>query len=353
MHWWTALTVGPNPRERARSAQKPGAVRKLIFLFVAPLVLSLAGCSSLSTPPPTSALPALTGASHPPVIETKRVIYYYQTQYSDGRYVSLSPILHTLDPNTGKPFVTDVLVAAFHLGFDSNNAPYIHLNDNPPGDPMFDVMWPQVAKLQSSGITARMMLGGGAAGSYAVLFSQWHTFYPILKQTLQQYKLNGIDLDVEERVSLPDIEKLIDRLHRDFGNGFIITLAPVASALFGGANLSGFDYQQLYDSPSGARIAWFNGQFYSGFGTLASTVTYDRIVTFGYPPDKVVAGMIANPADGSGFVAIDTVRKTVEQLVAKYPTFGGVFAWEYFNALPGGPTKPAKWSAVMGKAMGL
>jgi len=121
-------------------------MRKLIFLFVAPLVLSLAGCSSLSTPAPTSAIPSVTGAAHPSVIATKRVIYYYQTQYSNGLYVSLSPILHTLNPNTGKPWVTDVLVAAFHLGYDSNNAPYIHLNDNPPGDPMFDVMWPQVAK---------------------------------------------------------------------------------------------------------------------------------------------------------------------------------------------------------------
>jgi hypothetical protein len=330
-----------------------GVMRKNVQIFVTLLVLSLAGCSGASGPAATPALPQIAGAGPASTTAIKRVIYYYQTQYSNGSYVSLAPILHTLNPNTGKPYVTDVLVAAFHLGYDSNNAPYIHLNDNPPGDPMFDVMWPQVAKLQSSGITARMMLGGGAAGSYAVLFAHWNTFYPILKQTLQQYDLNGIDLDVEENVSLSDAEKLIDRLHRDFGNAFIITLAPVASALYGGANLSGFDYKQLYDSPSGARISWFNGQFYSGFGSLISTATYDRIVSFGYPPDKVVAGMIANPTDGSGFVAIDTVRNTVKQLVTKYPTFGGVFAWEYFNALPGGPAKPAKWSAVMGRAMGL
>jgi len=326
---------------------------KIARLLATLFVVSIAGCSNVSPPAATPALPARTNAGVASTIATKRVIYYYQTQYSNGIYVSLAPIWHTLDPNTGKPYVTDVLIAAFHLGYDSNNAPYIHLNDNVPGDPMFDVMWPQVAKLQSSGITARMMLGGAAAGSYAVLFAHWSTFYPILKQTLAQYHLNGIDLDVEEHVSLADAEKLIDRLHRDFGNGFIITLAPVASALFGGANLSCFDYMQLYDSPAGAHISWFNAQCYSGFGSLGSTATYDRIVNFGYPPDKVVAGMLANPADGSGFVAIDTARSTVRQLVASYPTFGGVAAWEYFNALPGGPAKPAKWSAVMGRAMGL
>lgn len=326
---------------------------KIIRLVAALFVLSVAGCSNASPPAATPALPVVAGPTGMSSIATKRIIYYYQTQYSDGRYVSLAPIWRTLNPNTGKPYVTDVLVAAFHLGYDSNNAPYIHLNDNVPGDPIFDVMWPEVAKLQSFGITTRMMLGGGAAGSYAVLFAHWNVFYPILKQTLQQYQLNGIDLDVEERVSLADAEKLIDRLHRDFGKGFIITLAPVASALFGGANLSGFDYKQLYDSPAGAHIAWFNGQFYSGFGSLVSTATYDHIVTFGYPPDKVVAGMLANPLDGSGFVAIDTVRRTVRQLVTAYPTFGGVFAWEYFNALPGGPRRPAKWSATMGRAMGF
>jgi len=326
---------------------------KIIRLFAALFALSIAGCSSVSPQAATPSLPAVASTASTSTIATKRVIYYYQTQYSNGIYVSLAPIWRTLNPNTGKPYVTDVLIAAFHLGYDSNNAPYIHLNDNPPGDPMFDVMWPQVAKLQSSGITARMMLGGAAQGSYAVLFAHWSTFYPILKQTLTRYQLNGIDLDVEENVSLADAQKLIDRLHRDFGSGFTITLAPVASALFGGANLSGFNYQQLYDSPAGAHISWFNAQCYSGFGSLGSTTTYDRIVNFGYPPDKVVAGMLANPADGSGFVPIDTARATVRQLVASYPTFGGVAAWEYFNALPGGPTRPAKWSVVMGKAMGL
>ena len=88
------------------------------------------------------------------------------------------------NPKTGKPVVTDVMVAAFHLGYDSNNEPYIHLNDNVPSDPMFTQMWQEVATLQSYGVTVRMMLGGAAQGSYADLFNNWSTFYPILMQTL-------------------------------------------------------------------------------------------------------------------------------------------------------------------------
>jgi hypothetical protein len=328
---------------------------RLAATFAVALSIFVAGCGHLAGVAPQTS-PVQTGPSNDVRIgaaSSKRVIYYYQTQYSGGSYVSLKPIWQTRNPNTGKPYVTDVMIAAFHLGYDSNNKPYIHLNDNPPGDPMFNVMWPEVAHLQSLGITARPMLGGAAQGSYAVLFAHWSTFYPILKGTISQYKLNGIDLDVEETVSLHDIERLINKLHTDFGSTFAITLSPVASALWGGANLSGFDYKQLYQSPSGAYIAWFNGQFYSGFATLQTTQDYDRIVAFGYPPDVVVGGMIANPADGYGFVPIQTVANTVKALIGKYPTFGGVAAWEYFNALPGGPAKPARWSLVMGKAMGL
>jgi hypothetical protein len=290
-------------------------------------------------------------AATPESASAKRVIYYYQTQYNNGTYVSLSPIWTTLNPSTSKPYVTDVMVAAFHLGYNTNGTPYIHLNDNVPSAPMFTTMWQEVATLQSYGVTVRMMLGGAAQGSYADLFSQWATFYPILQQTLQQYKLNGIDLDIEEDVSLAHAEGLIASLSGDFGSHFLITMSPVASALWGGANLSGFSYSQLYQSSAGPKIAWFNGQFYSGFATLASETNYEQAINAGYPPDKIVGGMIANSADGSGFVSIGTVAKTVNALVTQYPTFGGVAAWEYFNAEPGGTADPIEWAVDMAKAM--
>jgi len=282
----------------------------------------------------------------------KRVIYYYQTQYYNGNYVSLSPIWNQCHAHNGLPIVTDVMVAAFHLGYNNDGSPYIHLNDNPPGDPMFDVMWQEVATLQSSGVKVRIMLGGAAQGSYAVLFSDWDTFYPILKGTLQQYHLDGIDLDIEEQVSLSNAKKIVAQLNTDFGHDFIITMSPVASALWGGGNLSGFDYKQLYQSQEGKRINWFNGQFYSGFGTMASDYDYNLIVQYGFPPGKVVAGMIGNPADGGGFIPVRTASETVSSLAVQYPHFGGVASWEYFNTLPGGLADPVKWAAIMAKSMG-
>ena len=290
-------------------------------------------------------------AQTPPADQIHRVIYYYQTQYSNGVYVSLAPMWQTVNPATGKPVVTDVMIAAFHLGTNPDGSPYIHLNDNIPQDPIFAQMWPQVATLQQTGVTARMMLGGAAQGSYALLFSQPRTYYPILKQTIQQYALNGIDLDIEETVALQDVERLIIQLHNDFGPNFIITLSPVATDLEYGYGLGGFNYKQLYDSPAGADIAWFNTQFYSGFGDMYSTTDYDTIIANGYPANQVVAGMLTTSADGGGFTPIATAKTTVQQLTAKYSNFGGVAGWEYFNALPDGPANPISWAITFARAM--
>ncbi|MEO6989948.1 MAG: chitinase [Candidatus Baltobacteraceae bacterium] len=321
-------------------------------------ILAVAAAVTLVSANPSPAF-AHSRVAPPPSIASRplaapapeRTIYYDQTQYFNGVYQSLSPIWEHVDRVTHRPYVTDVMLAAFHLGYNGS-VPYIHLNDNVPSDPMFDVMWPEVSTLQSDGITVRMMLGGAAQGSYADLFQHWSTFYPILKQTLQQYKLNGIDLDVEETVSLQDIQHLIRRLRFDFGKNFLVTLSPVCSALWGGANLSGFSYIDLYNSPQGRDIAWFNAQFYSGFGSLSSPSDYDHVVGGGvFTADKVVAGVIANPHDGNGFIPIATLVGTVHTLVTEHNNFGGLADWEYFDALPGGQANPVEWARIVSRAM--
>ncbi len=282
---------------------------------------------------------------------TDRVIYYYQTQYNNGNYVSLAPMWQTRNPATGKPVVTDVMIAAFHLGFNSDGTPYIHLNDNVPSDSMFTQMWQQVKVLQHYGITARMMLGGAAQGSYQDLFSQPTVFYPILKQTIRTYHLNGIDLDIEEIVTLQDVERLITRLHDDFGPNFIISMSPVATDLEYGYGLGGFNYKDLYDSPAGKYISWFNVQFYSGFGDMNSTTDYDNCIANGYPANQVVAGMLTSSSNGSGFTPINTAEATVTALTTQYSNFGGVAGWEYFDSLPGGISDPISWAIGFGRAM--
>jgi len=185
------------------------------------------------------------------------------------------------------------------------------------------------------------MLGGAAQGSFSALdgdLSSFNASYIPLRHMIQSTNLNGLDLDVEEAMSLGGIIRLVDRLHADFGPSFIITLAPVATALQNQQNLSGFDHEVL-EKGLGHKISWYNTQFYCGWGSLISTTDYERILGRGWPPNKVIVGLVTNPANGQGWVGDDVLRKTLRTLLERYPDFGGVMGWEYFNSIT--ETSPA------------
>jgi hypothetical protein len=234
---------------------------------------------------------------------------------------------------------------------------FIQLNLNRPNNPIFDNTWQQLAQLQGMGVKVHMMLGCSPCDPvFGSLFSHWDQFYPMLQQTLKQYHFDGINLDVEESVALSDIQHLIDQLSADFGSGFAITFDPVGSDLTQtpSQGLSGFDYKALYQSPVGSKIAWFDTQFYNGWGNISTPSDYETAVNNGFPPSKVVADMLCNGLDGpQGYVDINQVANdTIKVLSSKYADFAGASCWEYFNAMPGGEANPWQWSQIMVKAIG-
>ena len=295
----------------------------------------LAALSALLLLPVLATAPAQAANGH-------RVVVYYQTQYNGGSYVSP---LGLTDHGTG---VTDVIVGAIHLNDDHS----VHLNDDPPSDPKFGQMWSDLATMRGQGVHVLAFVGGAAQGSFRNLQNDFDTYYPLLRDLISTYQLSGIDLDVEEPMSNDAMNRLIDALHGDFGDGFLITLAPVATELQGGGGLSGMDYDRLYRE-RGGQISWFNTQFYCGWGSLADTSGYDAIIGHGVvPADKVVAGTVTNPGNCSGYVDMPSLQNTLRSLVAKYPSFGGVGGWEYFNSLPGDTGAPWEWAADVASAMG-
>jgi hypothetical protein len=272
--------------------------------------------------------------------DSKRVVVYYQTQYLNNVYVSPKAMT---DNNTG---VTNVLVGAIHLDPD-----VVHLNDDPPEAAKFTQMWADLKAMQAKGVKVSAFVGGAAQGSFQRLDTAFDTYYPRLKNLVTTYGLDGLDLDVEESMSQAGINRLVDQLTTDFGTGFIITLAPVATALSGGGNLSGFNYETL-ERDRGSKIDWYNAQFYCGWGSMANTTGYDNIINRGlFTPNKVVTGVVTNSANCGGYVALPTLKNTLAALVAKYPAFGGVDGWEYFNSDPGGTAAPWQWAGEMTSAM--
>lgn len=266
---------------------------------------------------------------------------YHQSHGSGADFVLLEPMIAS-----GR--LTQLIIAAVHLTDDGR----VVLNDHDHDDPYHDRLWSEVGQVRRNGVPVLAMVGGWAPGTTDKLDTGgFDRYYPPLRDFLRRYEFDGIDIDVEQDMSLTGVIALIDALRADFGPEFVIILAPVASALSGGANLSGFDYEELYRR-RGAEIDWVNAQFYSGFGSAADVADYVAIIERGvYPPDKVVLGMIGNPLDGHGYVDVERVAETVAELCRGYPRFGGVDVWEYFRALPGGRPEPWRWIDLMGRAL--
>lgn len=240
-----------------------------------------------------------------------RIIYYYQT------LTSLKRILQN-------PGVTHINLAAIHFGFNDNQTPYIHLNDNTPTDEKFDTVWQELLIAKQRGIEIRLMVGG-AGTAFQKLFSNFETFYPMLLQLLQDKSniINGVDLDVEESVEISQMEMLITKLKTDLGTDFKITMAPVQEALqTDSPGLGGFIYKDLYTSSVGKEIEFFNCQFYNNYTRNA----YQLVIKNGYPSNQVVMGMIMGGDMNKNFLEIQKAYETNRD------NFGGVFIWEYSGA---------------------
>ncbi|RYO81521.1 hypothetical protein DL764_009754 [Monosporascus ibericus] len=255
-----------------------------------------------------------------------RVVVYYQTTHYNGSAtndVSLLPLINS-QPEVLTAHV--LLIGAIHVVTEEQG--WMRLNDYTPDNPIFDHVWSDAAVLQAAGVAVMVMVGGAAPGSWPRLGgdeANFELYYGHLRDFVGTYNIHGLDLDVEQSMPLSDIIRLIDRLRANFGDDFIISLAPVASALTeGGGNLSGFNYFEL-EAQRGSSIDFYNGQFYYGRGDASSAADYEDIIDDGFPAEKV--------------------------LTAENPTFGGVAGWEYFNSLPGGDNAPWEWAAWMADAM--
>lgn len=286
----------------------------------------------------------------PPITDTRpeqrpRVITYYQTHWQNDRFVSILPLF------TEKTGITHVILAAIHINDEPGD---IHLNDDPFEAPRHKEVWEEVRILQRANIPVLGLLGGAAQGSFQRLdgdTASFERYYEPFRKQIEWAQLDGLDLDVEEEMSLAGIVRLIDRLKADFGSDFLITMAPVASAMFGGRHLSGFSYFEL-EKAMGRHIAWYNAQFYCGWGSAETTEHYDAIIQKGWDPSKIVLGLITNPGNGDGYVFEDLLTATLAVLVDEYPGFGGVMGWEYFNAkTETAQDRPWLWSHRMSKIM--
>lgn len=286
----------------------------------------------------------------PPVIPPfqPRVVCYHQTHYNqEGDYVSILPLLTEASDVVG---ITHLILAAIHLNQHPGD---ISLNDDPPNAARNSPLWEEVRIFQDIGVRVLGMLGGAAPGSFTRLDqseAEFESYYLPLRNMVRQHGLDGLDLDVEEEMSLAGIIRLVDRLKADFGSSFILTMSPVATALQGRPHLSGFDYEAL-EVMRGSSIDFYNVQFYNNWGKLSDVMDYSAILRQGWSPEKVVVGVLTNPGNGHGWIPLEDIQRTLATLAQCHSRFGGVAGWEYFNSMPGDHQRPWEWAEAMMKML--
>ncbi|EME43011.1 glycoside hydrolase family 18 protein, partial [Dothistroma septosporum NZE10] len=253
--------------------------------------------------------------------------------------------------------LTHLYLASLHINSDPKA---ITLNDNNPNDTIWNTVWSETAQIQAKGVKVLMSIGGAAAGSYPRLCSGTNggineTYYIPLYQTLKYHKVDGVNLDIEEQVKITCPYALLQRLNKDFGTNFLLTMAPVASELqASGYGLGGFSYKTLdryatnSSRPNGKLVNWYNVQFYNGWGDASTPNGYQSIIQNGYAASRVSLGVLDNPGDGgSGWFNVTTYQATIKSLRATYgSSFGGVVGWEYWDAgAKDNLTQPYQWAA--------
>ena len=250
-----------------------------------------------------------------------KTIYYYQT------FCGLTKLFSHIQD------IDVVIISSIHFG-TINNKPYIHLNNHSPTDEIFNNVWYECEKISAQGVEILIMVGG-AGGAYEYLFSNFDKYYPMLKKLISSKSfIKGIDIDIEDSVDPKNVEKLIQKLIEDFGEDFIITMAPVSESLTDDVKgLGGFSYKDLYKSSVGKYINWFNTQCYDSF----TEETYSKIINNGYPPAKVVFGMLGGDYDNFNNYLIE-----IQKVYMKYEKCKGVFIWEYINSPPD-KSDSSKW----------
>lgn len=296
------------------------------------------------------------------IVARKPAVIFYATKFDD-----LKPLVASARDG----YITHVLLGLFHTGYDDEKqkkGPYVHLNRENPDNVIFKDLWPAIKQVQAYGVRVIASLGGADVKDFGNFFqneSTYRSFYSLLRTTLQTYKLDGIDFDIEEQeaaVSTNNISRLVTDLRRDFRGfprGFLISSAPVASALTGGRNISpNVNYVELFDL-----FDFYVMQFYNGFGQVnpkqpnnkVNNPTYADVAARYQDAHRLIAGVLTNPGDGAqGYNPIATLKPVLKDLRTKIRGFGGVSGWTYQNAVAGSTeVNPYLWAKEAALGAGI
>ena len=334
---------------------------KIILIVIILMIVSyFVGKQALVEPTDVSTIISSTTTSSTATSDSKRILIYYSPNEDESNDLDLIDIIkdENLNPSTKSPYITHIEISTLHLKqFDDNI--YIHLNDFRLNHPRFIKLRQNILKLKEQGVKVLFMMGGweGIDGdspksdsSFINLFENWDDFYPKLVQLFKEWNIDGLDIDIENcydndynlvRDNYENVVKLIKNLKCDLGDSFIISLSPVAEAIFSDdeyGGLSGFNYKSLVLQSDDLHIDFLNLQFYDGWGSLDNIKQYEQCINEqGYDANMLIAGML-----NVDEMTSDKIKYTIKRLVNQYgDDFGGIFVYN------GNSDNTVTWSKKM------
>ncbi|WP_043361352.1 immune inhibitor A domain-containing protein [Microbacterium testaceum] len=277
----------------------------------------------------------------PRPISAKKTIALYRTTQDGTRVVSLDDLV-TRD--TG---VDAVAFGTFDVREDGafvRNGE-LFFADTDPGARA------ELARVRADGIPVVATLGGESASIWSLLSRDFDRYYANLRSYLLTNRFDAVELDIRSPLDTGTVVKLIDALRRDLGPLSTVSLVGDAAAFAGGSDAAP-DYPAVA-AARGEDVEWFALRL--SCDAVPTGAEYRQLVAqLGMPPERVVLSATTSPAlcpAGAAFTAPDEFARSLQDIVAAEPRFGGIRGDEYANAVPGGAAAPWQWFATMTAAM--
>jgi hypothetical protein len=224
---------------------------------------------------------------------------------------------------------------SIHLGNFIYNLNNLYLNNLSPFDNYYDDIWFDLGIASEKNINCIISISFDNVFDYHNNHNNYNLFYKLLCELLINKKeiIKGIDMDIENKVSMDNIKIFINDIKRDFPN-----LLLVISSI--GYSMCVNDIDTLYEdekewsyalfnkSNEGEMIDYYCCNFNEDNLTLDS---FEDIIDNGFLPNKIIMGCFSKYfKDYDNYFELNCIRH-------KYPILGGSFI-KYYN------DSPYKWA---------
>ncbi len=238
-------------------------------------------------------------------MEQKKVIFYLSSNNYNNIY--------------------DTYANHIHFGYFTFNNKELKLNGKAPNDLSYDKLWFDLGISTEKNINCVMVLDVNN------MDTNYNYYYNLLREFIKEQEIiiKGIDLDVENKISLNNIKKLINNISEDFPE-LLISISTVGYSMCVKdlettyADEKEWSYSLFNKSLEALNIDYYTCAFNEDDFTIDS---FQDMIDNGFDANKIVMG-----CNSKYFQDYDNYYE-LRCIAKKYPNIGGTFI-KYFEDSP-------------------